>query len=658
MTIYPTPGNPNVYATSGDQWLVGDPDHNYFGYSGSSLNSVTYQLATTPVNASLSNPSINTGDAAGDTYSDIQDLAGSPYGGSLYGADSGLPEQLIAEGGTNYLYGGTIYTTFVANAGADYMWATPQGTGLADYEVAPTGVVASLANPSINTGWAAADSYSNVHDLAGSGYDDVLYADNYTNDNLLGNGGDNILYAGSGNDTLSGGPGANILVGGAGSDWYVFGGIAEGPGDITMDPLSVIYNAEVGIYTTITAYDQNGGAYNLNINDQQIDLAPLLSSLNEGGDPVGSLVKIVEDTSGTFAWLEFDGPNGWVTLAKMNGLLAGDTVDVILNSSDASNPVTVQPSVPTNETNTDEWILAGGNWSASVSAGSYPGPDYKVVGIGDFTGNGTDDVLWYNVNTGDVNEWQLQNGQWSASVDLGEHPGVNGVEPGPGWQVEGVGNFFGAGNDDILWYNAGDNQTDIWKLNSNGQWQASVSPGEYPGVGEEVAGIGNFYGKSTSDILWYNAQTGDASLWDISNGQWAGSNDLGAHPGSGWQIAGVGNFFGPGTSSDVLWYNQGTGQTDIWEIANGQWQASVSPGTHPTGYEVAAVGDFTGNGTSDILFYNPTTGNADEWEIANGKWAASVDLGSHPGSNWQIAGAGNFTGNGTSDVLFTQTALK
>ncbi len=651
MTIYPTPGNPNVYATSGDQWLVGDPNYNYVGYPGAS-NTVTYQLATGPVIASLATPSSNTGDAAGDTYSDIQNLTGSPYGSILQGDNSGQTEQLWALGGTNTLYGGSGYTTFISGPGADAMYAGAGG-GLADYEVATAGVVVSLSNPSMNAGYGAGDTYSNVHNIAGSGYDDALYADNY-GDNLLGNGGDNLLVGGNGSNTLNGGPGANVFVGGEGVNWFVFGGVAEGPGDVPMDPLSIIYNAEAGIYSVITDFDQGYGTYSVGESDR-IDIAPLVSLLNDGANSVGSLVQVVEDTSGSFAWLEFNGPAGWVTLARMDGLQAGETVGVILNESDSTGyAVTVQATPLTNTTTTDEWVLADGQWSASVSAGSYPGADEKVVGIGDFTGNGTDDVLWYNVNTGDVSEWQLSNGTWAASVDFGGHPGVGGTDPGPGWQVEGVGDFTGNGIDDILWYNAGDNQIDIWELSSNGQWAASVNPGTHPNVGEEVAGIGDFYNNGTDDILWYNVQTGDVDEWQISNGQWAASVDLGSH-GSGWQVAGIGNFFGPNTASDVLWYNPSTGQTDIWELANGQWQASVSPGTHPTGYEVAAVGNFSGNGTSDILFYNPTTGDTDEWVIANGKWAGSIDLGTHAG---QVAGAGDFTHSGTSDVLWTQYALK
>ncbi len=139
----------------------------------------------------------------------------------------------------------------------------------------------------------------------------------------------------------------------------------------------------------------------------------------------------------------------------------------------------------------------------------------------------------------------------------------------------------------------------------------------------------------------------------ISNGQWAASVDLGSHPGTGWQIAGVGDFTGNGID-DILWTNSSSGQvqTDIWEFgSNGQWVASVSPGSHPAGYQVAGIGDFTGNGTDDILWQNSTTGDIDEWQIAGGQWAASVDLGAHPG-NTPVSGVGNFTGSGTSDILF------
>jgi hypothetical protein len=85
--------------------------------------------------------------------------------------------------------------------------------------------------------------------------------------------------------------------------------------------------------------------------------------------------------------------------------------------------------------------------------------------------------------------------------------------------------------------------------------------------------------------------------------------------------------------------------------SNGQWLASVSPGTHPAGYQVVGIGDFTGTGTDDILWQNSTTGAIDEWQIVGGNWAGSIDLGAHPG-NTPVSGVGDFTGTGTSDILF------
>ena len=76
---------------------------------------------------------------------------------------------------------------------------------------------------------------------------------------------------------------------------------------------------------------------------------------------------------------------------------------------------------------------------------------------------------------------------------------------------------------------------------------------------------------------------------------------------------------------------------------------SVSPGNHPTGFQVGGIGDFNHDGFSDVLFYNPSNQHVDEWQLVNGRWAASVDIGAHGGT---IAGVGDFDGNGTPDVLW------
>jgi Ca2+-binding RTX toxin-like protein len=107
------------------------------------------------------------------------------------------------DGPRDVLFGGGGNDILIGGAGGDQLFGDA-GSDTASYATAPGGVTASLANPSINTGDAAGDTYFQLENLTGSGFDDTL----------IGNAGANTLTGRAGNDTL---------VGGAGNDTAVFG---------------------------------------------------------------------------------------------------------------------------------------------------------------------------------------------------------------------------------------------------------------------------------------------------------------------------------------------------------------------------------------------------------------------------------------------------
>src|SRR5207253_3545625 len=66
------------------------------------------------------------------------------------------------------------------------------------------------------------------------------------------------------------------------------------------------------------------------------------------------------------------------------------------------------PPLPHAAGNVDEWILFNGKWEESAQPGSHPA-GYRAEAVSDFTGDGTSDILWQNVNTGDVDLWKMSN---------------------------------------------------------------------------------------------------------------------------------------------------------------------------------------------------------------------------------------------------------
>ncbi|WFU86316.1 M10 family metallopeptidase C-terminal domain-containing protein [Rhizobium sp. CC1099] len=188
-------GNDTLNGDAGDDILDGGSGSDkQIGGSGS--DTASYGTSATGIVASLSKPSLNTGIAAGDTYSSIENLSGSSHNDKLFGDAS-----------ISLLSGGSGDDILVGGAGADKL-AGGVGSDTASYETAGAGVVAYLSRPSSNTGDAGGDTYSSIENVLGSKYADKLFGDSTKN----------VLSGGEGDDVLVGGAGADTLIGGSGSD--------------------------------------------------------------------------------------------------------------------------------------------------------------------------------------------------------------------------------------------------------------------------------------------------------------------------------------------------------------------------------------------------------------------------------------------------------
>src|SRR5438046_7922467 len=113
---------------------------------------------------------------------------------------------------------------------------------------------------------------------------------------------------------------------------------------------------------------------------------------------------------------------------------------------------------------------------------------------------------------------------------------VQCVDPASGWQVQGIGDFDGDGKDDILWRNTSTGENYIYLMNG----LTIASQGSINSVGDQawqVKGIGDFDGDGKADILWRNTSTGENYIWLMNGLSTASQGSVNfVDPASGWQV--------------------------------------------------------------------------------------------------------------------------
>jgi serralysin len=124
---------------------------------------------------------------------------------------TGAVDKLVGSSQADVINGGGGNDSLFGGDGADQLNGGA-GTDTVGYSGSATGVVASLANPAINTGAAAGDTYSSIENISGSKYNDSIY----------GNNGANVVNGGAGNDLIKGYGGNDTLTGGSGGDAFIF----------------------------------------------------------------------------------------------------------------------------------------------------------------------------------------------------------------------------------------------------------------------------------------------------------------------------------------------------------------------------------------------------------------------------------------------------
>ena len=428
-------------------------------------------------------------------------------------------------------------------------------------------------------------------------------------DIINGDDGNDILNGGDGNDTLNGGNGNDVLTGGAGIDTLTGGSGADIFRD-TMAGFNGDHITDLSIGDRIQITDLTSANFVLGPNNT-ITYGPGNSDsiTVDGLGPGRFIVRSL--TNGFELRLQHDAPSDF----------NGDGIsDILLRNDDGS-------LFDLLGTQSGGFVNNGNQSFASLATG------WHVDGTGDFNGDGRVDLLLRNDNGTMTNWLGTANGGFTANDANAT------VAVGTDWHVAGVGDFNGDGKDDILWRN--DNGVIFNFLGTANGGVVNNGDNSYVNVDNvwHVAAVGDFNGDGKADILWRNDNGTIFDFLGKDNGGVVNNGDNSfVAVDNAWHVAGTGDFNGDGID-DILWRNDNGAIFDFLGTSNGGVvnNGDNSFATMSNSWHIAAIGDYNGDGISDILWRNDNGTVIDWLGNSHGGFAANDSNGSFTlGTGWHV----------------------
>ena len=267
----------------------------------------------------------------------------------------------------------------------------------------------------------------------------------------------------------------------------------------------------------------------------------------------------------------------------------------------------------------------------------------------DFNGDGRSDVLLQS-STGAVTVWRGQ-----ADGSLVESTGLGANALDANWKVGGVGDFNGDGRDDILWRHSsgimGEWLGQTGSFTNNSGVAANAVDNSWV-----VAGIADYNGDGRDDILWRHS-SGEIGQWLAqANGSFANNGGAAANlVDPSWSVMASGDFNGDG-KADILWRHASGAYAEWQGSATGKLNNIGGVMTGAIG-SVVGSGDFNGDGRDDVLLRNASSGSLTSWlGQANGQFTAFTPSPQLSDLNWKIAAIGDYNGDGRDDFIWKHSS--
>lgn len=267
--------------------------------------------------------------------------------------------------------------------------------------------------------------------------------------------------------------------------------------------------------------------------------------------------------------------------------------------------------------------------------------------IGDLNGDGNDDILL-----------RSNDGRWLYNAMDGRRriANLSGSADLPSdwsWRYQGMGDFDGDGDDDVLlrhdngrWY--------VYAMDGRDAPDEGVRLRMYASLDWQLAAIGDLNGDATDDVLLRHRWNGRWYYYPIRDGAVANGRGYAAlYRHLDWRFQGVGDLNDDGNDDVLLRHVDGR----WWYFAmNGRRSIAAERGIVPiktdADWQLAGVGDFDGAAGDEILLRH-TDGRWHHYAM-DGRMPIADDQGAARitrNADFAFVGIGDLNGDGNDDVL-------
>lgn len=214
------------------------------------------------------------------------------------------------------------------------------------------------------------------------------------------------------------------------------------------------------------------------------------------------------------------------------------------------------------------------------------------------------------------------------------------------WRAVGLGDFNGDGKDDVVWWNYSFGTVAVVYPNDDGTLQYDTI-GRLPSTSWYVVGVADFDNDGGPDLLLQHGSTRRVAFWMLDGVEYRETIEVDRDVTGYWWIAGVGDFNKDG-NTDILWRDWYNGTNGIWYMSGTEFQSvEYIESSLSAKWTVQGVGDVNVDGNVDIIWRDclsscQSTGEVRVWLMNSQSRSSSFNLPLVSDRNWTLVGVGNF----------------